>query len=104
MTDPNQEMLSLLREIRDLQQKHFDRYLEFTTQALDGQRQSVEVQRRDAERAADDSAAALEEQSRISQSVRQSQWLSTLLAVILVAILFLFLSGSFLSQFLISMR
>ena len=45
MPDENAEVISLLREIRDLQRAHFERYKEFTAVALAQQDEATERQR-----------------------------------------------------------
>ncbi|MDP1798612.1 MAG: hypothetical protein Q8K78_14055 [Planctomycetaceae bacterium] len=88
MDDPNAEMLSLLREIRDLQKKHFERYVEFTSRVLEQQKIAAEEQRKNAERADEDTATALEEQRRIGQIARQAAWMTPVIAVLLGIALF----------------
>lgn len=88
MDDPNAEMLSLLREIRDLQKKHFERYVEVTSRLLEESRISAELQRKNAERADEDTAAALEEQRRIGQIARRAAWMTPVLALLFGITLF----------------
>ena len=76
MSDANDEVLAVLREIRDLQRQHFERYVEFTGRVIDQQKRS-------AVRADGDTAAALEEQRRIGRSIRQQQVVVPVLMVIL---------------------
>jgi hypothetical protein len=55
-----QDIKELLREIRDLQKAHFERYKEFTQAALDRQKTAAEETRR-----------AREDQLRYRQELRQ---------------------------------
>jgi len=52
------EMVALLREIRDLQKAHFERYLAFTAAALQRQEEAAEMQRRLAAASAHDREAS----------------------------------------------
>ena len=72
------EVLAVLREIRELQRQHFERYLEFTTQVK-------EQQQRSSARAEKDSAAALEEQRRTGRALRFQAAVTPVLAVLLAA-------------------
>ncbi len=83
MDDSNAEILSLLREIRDLQRKHFERYSEFTSRVLEEQRISAEAQRQNAKRAEEDTAIALEEQRRVGQIARRAELLTPVIVVLL---------------------
>ena len=70
----------MLREIRDLQRQHVERYLEFTAQVK-------EQQKLTAARAERESAAALAEQRRVGQALRLQAAVAPLLAVLLAACL-----------------
>ncbi len=88
MSEVDHEMLALLREIRDLQQRHFDRYVEFTSKVLEGQRRAEEIQKQDAERAAEDSLTALEEQRRIGDIARRANLLTPVITLLVAGTLF----------------
>lgn len=83
MPDPNEEMLALLREIRDLHKKHFERYVKFTDEISAAQARSEKIHQEDAERAAQDTAEALAEQRRMGQTVRRAEWMSLVMAILL---------------------
>ena len=76
MSDSDGQVVALLREIRDLQRQHFERYVEFTNRV-------IEQQRRSADRAQEDTAAALAEQRRVGRALRRQEILAPIFALIL---------------------
>ena len=80
MDNSSDDVLALLREIRDLQKRHFERYVEFTTRVS-------EQQQRSAARSAEDTADALREQQRIGRALRQQAMLAPVIAVALAGCL-----------------
>lgn len=101
MTDPDEEMLALLREIRDLQKKHFERYVKFTDEITAAQARSEQIRQEEAERAAADTAEALAEQHAMGQIVRRADWLTPVMAILMGITIFAVLSQMFLRQMLI---
>ena len=78
MDGSEDEMLAVLREIRELQRQHFERYLEFTAQV-------VEQQQRSSAQAEKNSLAALEEQRRNGRALRLQAAVTPVLASLLAA-------------------
>lgn len=100
MTDPNEEMLSLLREIRDLQKRHFERYVKFTDEITAGQVRAEQLRQEEVERAAQDTATALAEQRAMGRIARRAEWMTPVIGLLLCVILFLLLSPLILQRLL----
>ena len=66
MGQADDEILALLREIRDLQKRHLEHYLAFTARVLEQQREA-------AARAEADAADSLAEQRRVGQAALAEQ-------------------------------
>jgi hypothetical protein len=71
LTAENEEVIALLREIRDLQQAHFERYKEFTTAAIAQGDQAMQRQRESLGTLAD--SRSRDEQFRQAQLAFQQQ-------------------------------
>lgn len=102
MTDSNEEMLSLLREIRDLQKRHFERYVKFTDEITAAQARADQLREEEVERAAQDTATALAEQRAMGRIARRAEWMTPVIALLLGITLFLLLSQAVLQKFLIN--
>ena len=100
MTDSNEEMLSLLREIRDLQKRHFERYVKFTDEITAGQARAEQLRQEEVERAAQDTATALAEQRAMGRIVRRAEWMTPVIALLFGLMLLLILSPWVLQTFL----
>jgi hypothetical protein len=74
------EILAVLREIRDLQKAHMERYVEFTSRVMEQQKKS-------AQRAELDTAAALEEQQRVGKIANWSALLSPFATALMILVL-----------------
>ncbi|MGL6075107.1 MAG: hypothetical protein ACRC8S_13185 [Fimbriiglobus sp.] len=81
MNTPAEEMVVLLREMRDLQQKHFARYVEFTGKMVESQKQA-------AIRAEEDMEVALEEQEKFRRMLRIDHLILSILNVIVLGLVF----------------
>jgi hypothetical protein len=95
----NAEVVELLREIRDLQKAHFERYKEFTTSAERRAEEASERQKQLAAATAREREAAqqfrvesnqhLIESQKSMRSLMASRWLTTgIIILVLIAVLF----------------
>jgi hypothetical protein len=98
MPDANEEMLALLREIRDLQKRHFERYVKFTDDISAAQARSEELRQEEAERATQDTAEALAEQRAMGRIVRRAEWMTPVMAILMGITIFAVLSQLVLRQ------
>ena len=94
MSDDNGEVIALLREIRDLQRSHFERYKEFTAAAIAQGDQAVQRQKESLGSLADSRQAQLAFQQQVMADAARGRTTAIIVAactgvlqVLLIAIL-----------------
>jgi hypothetical protein len=94
LTTENAEVIALLREIRDLQQAHFERYKEFTAAAIAQGDQAIQRQRESLGTLADSRQAQLAFQQQVMADAAKTRTTAIIVAacigvlqVLLIAVL-----------------